>query len=116
MALLAAAGIVSALVACGYFPIRWLDHRKKRKAAPKGSLTLSQRDWAVIEPNPARSPAASSYFGDDLTFVAFTSRAGIQALPSIEISRFSTLLIKSGAKVIVPLALTCFPPMTCVPE
>ena len=60
MALLAAAGIVSALVACGYFPIRWLDRRKKRKAAPKGSLTLSRRDWAVIKPDPLPRPLTSA--------------------------------------------------------
>src|SRR5512135_2435541 len=60
-------------------------------------------------------PCLALYFDDDLTFVTFNSKSGIHVLPSAEISRFSTLLMKSEARVIVPLIWACFPPVTCVP-
>ena len=88
----------------------------KLRAAPKSGLPLSRRGWIVVKPNAARSPSSLSYFGDDLSFVAFPSQSGIHALPSKVISRLSTLLIKSGVKTQVPLILACFPPVTCVPE
>ena len=41
IALLAAAGIVSAPIAHSYFPIRWLACRSKRKAAPESGPVLN---------------------------------------------------------------------------
>jgi len=115
MALLAAAGIVSAPIACGYFPIRW-PRRSKRKAAPKGSLPRSLTGQTATKPSAARSSALPCYFGEDFTFVDLLWKQGTHALPSAEISRFSSQLMKSGAKTHVPLILPCFPPMISVPE